>query len=424
MKWMFTNRVGAVGSLGVVGLLLAAGLSACGDDSDGDSTAKLDNDDDADDSADDSADDVTDDDDDVADDDVLLDDVNDDDTDPDAGAPLDCGREVLGSDKETVNILLVVDKSASMNRTPAGFEQNKWESMKLALAESLGAEQDHLVIGLEFFPFSAGAAEGETQCLLPAGSELNVEVGPASSTLEAIGQAFEDSLPDGGTPTAAALARALDYFTTGAGASLQGKSYVLLATDGGPNCNSEHAGCEADTCTLNLDGLCPDGVDNCCADNLPDGPANCIDDDPTVAAVAALAAEDIPTFVVGIPGSEQYAGVLDAMAEAGGVPASGADAKYFAVDDSGVDGLIDVFDQITTSLVTECRLQLESDRDTSRINIEVDGELVPQEDNWTVDTTTDPPTVELLGSLCEQIETEGAESVTITFGCPTVKVAK
>ena len=32
-------------------------------------------------------------------------------------------------------------------------------------------------------------------------------------------------------------ARAYDYFTTGAGKSLSGDRFVLLATDGGPNCN-------------------------------------------------------------------------------------------------------------------------------------------------------------------------------------------
>ena len=54
--------------------------------------------------------------------------------------------------------------------------------------------------------------------------------------------------------------------------------------------------------------------------------------------------------------------------------------------------------------------------------VEIDGVAVPQQsaDGWALDTSTTPPTIELKGKTCEHVEHDGAESVTVTFGCPTV----
>jgi len=157
-----------------------------------------------------------------------------------------------------------------------------------------------------------------------------IQSGGAALILEELG----NTAPSGGTPTAAALTRALEYFTTGEGASLAGEKYVLLATDGGPNCN-EDLTCAAATCTLNIEDKCPPNTNCCDAAVDPVGPTKCLDEDASVAAVAALAAEGIKTFVVGIPGTEAYADTLDLLAAESGVANPGAPPDYFAVPADG-----------------------------------------------------------------------------------------
>src|SRR5260221_473533 len=109
----------------------------------------------------------------------------------------------------------------------------------------------------------------------------------------------------GFTPTAAALDLALTYFTTGAGASLTGDKYVLLATDGGPNCNSSLTpACGYSTCTVNLDNQCgADGrTTNCCAVSIVGSTVLCLDAAATTAKITALRTAGVKPVAVGIPG--------------------------------------------------------------------------------------------------------------------------
>jgi hypothetical protein len=245
--------------------------------------------------------------------------------------------------------------------------------------------------------------------------------------------ALETYQPSGGTPTADALAHALEYFTTGSGRTLAGARYVLLATDGGPNCNADIR-CEEATCTPNVEDamntmLCGG---SCCDPNLdPLGPTNCLDESRTVDQVEALADEGIETFVVGIPGSQFFAGTLDKLAEAGGQENPDAPPSYYAVTESdGASGLAAVLTRITTGLITTCRLQLTSTPDSPNyeglLNVVIDGEEIPQQgdDGWDVDRTTSPPTIVLKGATCDALETRGAEEVSITYGCPTIVVPR
>jgi hypothetical protein len=262
---------------------------------------------------------------------------------------------------------------------------------------------------------------------MPSTADILVPIGPGAMTVPLIEDALADYQPAGGTPTAAALSRALEYFTTGDGSALEGDRYVLLATDGGPNCNPELE-CDIDSCTLNMDGLnC--GGQNCCAESLdPDGPASCLDEDETVAAVEALAGAGVRTFVVGIPGTSTYGATLDAMAAAGLAENPDGPPRYYRVESmGGTQGLAEVLTRITRGVIRSCRLQLTSTPDDADyeglLNVEIDGVDVPQlgDDGWEVDRTTEPPTIVLKGATCEAIEARGAERVTITYGCPTVR---
>lgn len=346
-----------------------------------------------------------------------------------AGAP-NCGATALHAARPIVNMLLVVDKSSSMSGT-AEFPKGRWTTLGDALTVALDDSKSRISFGLEFFPFADDPNATPDTCETPMSMDLLVPIGAGDQTAPQIEDAFTTYAPAGGTPTAAALAHALDYFQNGDGKDLPGTSYVLLATDGGPNCNADLT-CDASTCTINLEN--PDATKGCggsCCDPSvdPNGNLNCLDQDGSVAQVKALADAGVKTFVVGIPGSEFFGQTLDALAAAGLETNPNAPPKYYQVTSTdGPQGLTDVLTSITSGLITTCRLQLTSTpKDPNYqglLNVEIDGANVPQQgpDGWTVDTSASPPTIVLAGKTCDYMEQHGAESVSITYGCPTVMV--
>ncbi len=321
-----------------------------------------------------------------------------------------CG-DVVEADTLPINVLLVIDQSESMVDNKLG-SVTRWQAMKDALSATLEPTEGRLSYGLKLFP-------GAPQCDVSEGVDVEIATESSEDILAAL-----EGEPSGGTPTAAALERALDYFENGAGMNLMGDKYVLLATDGGPNCVEADAPCDAAECTINIDGKCPDGV-NCCAEDA-DKEA-CLDDDGAIAAVTALAEAGIKTIVVGIPGTEEYESTLNAMAEAGGLPADGDTSYYAVAEGGGAKGLTDALLSITETLIRTCEFELASQPPfLDRVNVEVDGEIVPRvegggEEGWDyADEGVSPPTVVLQGATCDQVESEGAETVKIFYGCETV----
>lgn len=334
-----------------------------------------------------------------------------------------CGATLITANPPVVNVLLVVDKSLSMNDTPSGFSKDKWDAMQDALAATFQQTAGKILYGLDLFPYSGvtGQALSDT-CEMPTGDKVVVPIQAGTKAAPLILKALADNPPSGGTPTAAALTRARDYFSSGAGKGLDGERYVLLATDGGPNCNADLT-CDAASCTVNMDGKCPGNI-NCCDAKLdPLGPYSCLDDAESLAAVKALAKIGVKTIVVGIPGTEAYSATLDKLAGASGVPNPNAPPDYFAVSaKSGVAGLSSMLGTITSGLVKSCELHLEeSPPDVHQLFVVVDGvELVAGDpDGWRIqDPQASPPVIEITGAACRHLETEGAEYINVTYGCP------
>lgn len=341
------------------------------------------------------------------------------------GIDASCGTTSKTADVKTVNMLLVIDKSGSMVDKPPGFDQSKWDALQTALAKALRNVQDDINFGMLLYPFpvpdNVSAKDYAAACNVNSGpSAVNVPIGSGANAVSAIASALKDTTPFGGTPTAAALKAAYDYFT-GEGLNLAGDKYVLLATDGGPNCNvANSCATDASRCTPNLDATCSSA--NCCTDEG----RLCLDDQEVVKQISALQKKGIPTFVVGIPGTEVYRQYLDSFAEAGGQvnPDPDATSKYYAVEASqGLQGLIDVFSTITTQLVRSCDIGLaENPPDKDKLNVAVDCEVVPQsEDSWVLDDSTDPFTVVLKGDTCDRVKTVGARRVDVVYGCATIR---
>ncbi len=339
-----------------------------------------------------------------------------------------CSTSKVAASFSQINMLIVLDKSGSMNTTPDNYTKTKWAGAVDSLAKALKPEETLIKYGLMLYPYGTS---GVASCELADGeAAVNIGVGPAATTVPQINALMKapTTAPKGGTPTAAALDSALKYYTIGAGVVLEGPKYVLLVTDGGPNCNPDVPACGPETCTANMDkspASCGAGVPNCCAASVgtaggPNPLALCLDDSSVVAKIQALRNAGIKTFVVGIPGTEQYSAYLDTFAVEGGVPVTDTSKtkKYYEV--TGENDLLATFNTITTSLVRDCNVPLEeAPKDFSNINVAIDCSPVPQltagTPNWHYDAPTQSIVVE--GSQCDRIKSTGVNRVDIVLGC-------
>ena len=345
------------------------------------------------------------------------------------GGPGDCGGEDVEAAPVPASILLVIDSSGSMDDGAPGFENSKWDTLVASLDTALPEVQKYLSLGLKLFP---SGNTGADVCSLETGVEVDVEAG--TSQVAAISAALGKAAPGGDTPTAAALADALDYWTKGAGKDLEGERFVLLATDGGPNCSDapeidctctdEFIGnpqCGDRTqCTVNYDpdnDLCQNEANGSCCDVK----TLCLDDGGTIQAVKDLKSAGIKTIVVGMPGSEAFTEVLDRLAVAGGLPVAETSPRYTKVDDAA--GLTKAMRDVTRGVIRTCEVQLEEQPPRlDQVNVYLDNKVIPKNDSdgWKFDDSTSPPTVVFTGDTCELVETEGVGKISVRFGCETI----
>src|SRR6185436_1441292 len=108
-------------------------------------------------------------------------------------------------------------------------------------------------------------------------------------------------------------------------------------------------------CTTNIEDACP-VAGNCCDPSLGlEDYRWCLDADPTVQAVADLASAGIQTYVIGMPGTDDYANVLDRLAEAGQT-AQPSKPAYYPVQDASQ--LADTLERIGLAVALSCDIPL------------------------------------------------------------------
>ncbi len=321
---------------------------------------------------------------------------------PDALAPDSCVPRVIVASPSSVELILLADRSTSMERDLLGgaATPRRWDVLRDALATTLPRYQDRIAMGLQFFPgigLVGVCAVSDTPDLLPA----------VSQALPILLR-FSRTEPNGRTPTWLGV-RSVGRYLLGRAAPRRFRA-ILLATDGAPNCNGALDGARC-TCTA-LGGV---GQQQC-----EDDPSLCLDDGRTVAEVARLAQQGIPTYVVGIDGDNQpeLITVLSQLAVAGGRPnLATAVRPYYSV--RRPEDLPSAFDQIQRQ-VSRCVFGVAPPVEgTATADVTLDTQPIARDPSrqtgwdWTDDERT---TLTLFGAACERASATQA-SVQVTVSC-------
>ncbi len=300
-----------------------------------------------------------------------------------ASADANCGIQTSAATPQPVDLLLLLDRSGSMaddiatdnpctgglgGRFGAAPCSPKWPAMTSSLNQVLASSPAAVQWGLKFFSSPKGQA-----CTVSPGAD--VAVGP--NTAAKIQAAMAGTSPENNTPTMAAINAAVAYF----GAVNDSLAhYVLLATDGLPNCDPGTSGVVTNTSVNDA--------------------AN---------AIAAAFNAGMKTYVVGIGAS---AGNLDDFARAGGT------GHYFPATSP---------DQLTAALgsivvaVTSCTFTMAAvPPDPNNLGVYLDKNTrVPANAENGYSLGADGTTVTFSGSFCDGIRNGTYQVMQVYFGCPS-----
>jgi hypothetical protein len=298
-------------------------------------------------------------------------------------ADASCGGVVVSAaTREPADVLLVLDRSGSMNYSiseecscdpssnPSVVCANtsdcttRWASLVTALASTLSSTP-FLNWGLKLF-----SSPGAGSCQVASG----VEVPVAANATAAIQAQMAATTPAGETPTEAAITAATAYLKTQTDTN---SKMLLLATDGKPNCGGS--------------------------------PPSVYEDDVmgTMDAITAATDAGFLVYVIGI-GTGTSAANLDAFAQNGGTgkhyPAQSADALTEAL--------------VSISKGAACTFALAATPpDPNQVAVYLDKNMVPQDasNGWSFGASSQ--IVSLHGSFCDQVLSESSDVVQVLFGC-------
>jgi hypothetical protein len=290
----------------------------------------------------------------------------------------ECGFEKFKLDRVPPSLLLVLDRSSSMGRAAVGAAAGAtlWSETIGALDEVIKGTQANVKWGLKLFPFPDG-------CAVANGAEVVVGANNYDMVLSRVRTDGFNQNGQGGTPTEAAMRRAIDYLRTLPDTN---PKYIVLATDGEPNCpigSSEMAR------TASL------------------------------LSVQAATASGFKTYVIGIAIGPEAIETLNLFAVAGGVPRSGP-LQFYPVGNRTdlTQALGEIAGQITSCSFTLSKAPPAPDS----VKVTIDGERVPPSasDGWSYSNPQNTG-IQLNGGWCERLKTKAGQ-VDIVLGCPGVVV--
>jgi hypothetical protein len=317
-----------------------------------------------------------------------------------AGTGTSCGQGNVPIMPLPPDILLVEDRSGSMDDDQNDAACNnggcgatsKWALITAAINQVVSTTDTTVNWGLKFF------ADADAQC----GVSANVAVGVASGTGPAVATAITGSTKANGgvnngsyTPTRAAVTAASAYLGT---LTDTNPKYILLATDGLPNCPM---GCNGNNCTTTPNAAETTQVEN---------------------AITAANTAGFPTFVVGIATASDAAAntALNGFATAGGEPQTGAATSYYSVDDTA--SLVTALNKIV-GIIASCTISL-AGAPAGLTNIAISATdangnavVIPKDatNGWSFDTNM--TNVILNGTSCSSLQGGAYSNFVFNYAC-------
>jgi hypothetical protein len=306
-----------------------------------------------------------------------------------------CGLQQYGLQALPPDLLLVLDRSGSMSngyddvsctdptKMPMQPCTPKWPDMIKGLNMVIGDTTATIRWGLKYFPDDDEASS----CNVGAAAAI----APAANSGAMVTPLLATAQPNtnmGRTPTAAAITRGAAYLMT---LTDPNPKYILLATDGLPNCGAKNSGNDAGA----------------------------------GAAVLAAAMAGIPTYVIGIGNVKSAIAALNTMADNGGRPRMSMTdpaTHYYPVGSTA--DLVSILTAIGGQIAS-CTFTL-GKAPPDPTNIAVYGDMVrlPQDkthaSGW--DYGAGMTSVELFGATCEAVKAKQIKTVQAVFGCPGEKI--
>jgi hypothetical protein len=272
-------------------------------------------------------------------------------------------------------VLLVLDRSGSMDASLGGGT-SKYNAVSGAVQQLVNQRQGSVEFGLSLYP-DGGASCGTGR----------INVGTALSQGANIANILNSSPPsDGRTPTASTLAAAASYF---ANVGSNQAKFVLLATDGVPNCRA--------------------GA----------GDPDASDDANTLAAVRSLRARGVRTFVLGIgQGTQDYdPGLLNRLADAGGTARNGSTKFYEVGNQAALGSALESAISTASNCIFPLKSAVTSD---SEIGVSIGANPVTRDpshvNGWDFDPSSN--TISFYGNACSTLSSQPNISVYTRYSCP------
>jgi Mg-chelatase subunit ChlD len=311
----------------------------------------------------------------------------------DAGNQL-CEIIKIDSGRVRPDMLLVLDRSNSMQ----GNGVDRWTPSVAGIKAITRSLDDRVDFGLMAFPGRGTGAVGTGQSC--AAGTIEVPIGSGSAA--AIANSLDGLQLVQSTPTAASLEAARTALTAttaqpvnvDVGSSPIAAKYVVLVTDGAPNCSN------------GTTGGTRGGTDAAAVD-------------ATVAAVEALAAAGVKTYVLGFGTKTDptLAAALDRMAQAGGT----GDTSHRAIEDEAQ--IVSEFQRIAGDAVT-CEFALATPpEDPAYVAVTLDGSLLRLGDANGWQLSADRKRISVQGSSCNALKDPAVKhAISVEVRCTKVNL--
>jgi hypothetical protein len=293
-----------------------------------------------------------------------------------------CGTQHFAVTPNSPNIVLVIDKSGSMSQSAsAGSTSAKWDDLRNAVAALMFNYGDKVNWGLSLFPSDLqhqSCTAGTMTVPLGAGNAQPIQAAVSALSASQVGAA------GGMTPTHIALGGVAQ---SGGLTDPMRNNYIILMTDGEPNCGSDPTQGQ------------PDKVD------------------PIIAQLFART-PSVKTYVVGLgTDTASNPGLLSKWANTGHTARPNGTAYYQA--NSAIE-LTTAFGDIVAGLASCSYHVSQVPPDPSLLATYLDKVAIANDPLNGASYDAPSQSVVLNGAACQRLKSGMVQAVDMTYGCPVV----